>query len=83
MIAGNHVSQIVPLSCLGKNEKARIVDLVGECGCLHRLEEMGVRIGSEISMLVQGKPCIVLLDGRRLSLRFDCEAEILVEPMLG
>ena len=81
MIASQRVSQIMPLCCLGRNEKARIVELIGECGCLHRLEEMGVRIGADICMLVQGKPCIVLLDGRRLSLRFDCEAEILVEPL--
>ena len=79
MIAGTDVSQIVPLCFLGRNEKARVVELTGDCGCLHRLEEMGVRIGVEISMLVPGKPCIVLLDGRRLSLRVDCEAEILVE----
>ncbi len=66
---------------LKKNERGRVVDLMGDCSCLHRLKEMGLEVGSVVTMLVPGRPCVLGVDGRRMSLRVDCEADILVEPL--
>lgn len=65
---------------LKRFETAEVVELLGEDCCIHRLEEIGIRSGAKICMLSPGTPCILAMDGRRISLRVDCDTEILVEP---
>jgi len=72
-------SAILPLDTLRCNECARIVDLFGDSGTLHRLDEMGLCVGTEVQMIRPGKPCIVVMCGKRLSLRLEAGTEILVE----
>lgn len=79
MISLPENSAILPLNTLRCNEKARVVDVFGDSGTLHRLDEMGVGVGTEIQMIRPGSPCIVAMAGKRLSLRLEAGTEILVE----
>lgn len=73
-------TQVLPLSYLKRFEVARVVELFGDECCVHRLEEIGIREGALVCMLNPGTPCIIGMEGRRISLRVDCDTEILVEP---
>ncbi len=75
------MTEIIPVEVLGENQQGRIVELVGPPSWRHRLEEMGLRPGVEITLLRRGRPCIIALDGQRLSLRGDAETMVLVEPV--
>ena len=59
-------------------ESAAIVELTGESSLVHRLQEMGLRTGAVIRMLKPGAPCVVALDGKRLSLRLNGLLDIFV-----
>ena len=65
---------------LKRFETAEVVDLLGDDCCVNRLEEIGIRAGAKICMLSPGTPCILAMEGRRISLRVDCSIEIFVEP---
>ncbi len=71
--------EVVPLEMLRANERACIVEMVGDSKQMHRLEEMGLREGSSIRMVRPGRPCLLAIDGKRISLRLDEAADILVE----
>jgi Fe2+ transport system protein FeoA len=58
-----------PLQMLGAGQRARIDQLVGRPDEIHRLEELGMRVGQPIEMLQCGSTCIVKLDGARLAFR--------------
>ena len=73
------LGEVVPLDFLRADEVARIVELVGDCKHVHRLEEMGLREGTVIRMVRPGAPCLLALDGKRISLRLDDPMDILVE----
>ena len=79
MISLPQNSAILPLNTLRSNERARIVDLFGDSSTLHRLDEMGVSVGTEVQMIRPGTPCIVAMAGKRLSLRLETGTEIFVE----
>ncbi len=74
------VSQVIPFALLKRFETAEVVELYGDDCCVHRLEEIGIRTGARLCMLSPGSPCILAMDGRRISLRVDCDTEIMVEP---
>jgi ferrous iron transport protein A len=69
--------QVVPLEMLRSGEQGRIEALDGPEDLVHRLAEMGLRVGVTIRMVRAGSPCILALDHHRLSFRHD-EASILV-----
>ena len=81
MSTAGQSTQVLPISMLRRHEMAKVVELTGEDCCVHRLEEIGFREGVMICMLNPGAPSIIGMEGRRISLRVDCDTEIFVEPM--
>jgi len=53
--------------CAG--QRARVDQLLGRPDEVHRLQELGIRVGTPIEMLQSGTTCIVKLDGARLAFR--------------
>jgi ferrous iron transport protein A len=60
-----------PLELLSNGQEARIVDICGDSQQVHRLAEIGIRLGSALRMIRCGQPCLLSVDGRRLSLRLN------------
>lgn len=79
MLKTSKTTQVLPISLLKKLESAQVVDLLGDTCCVQRLREIGIREGATFCMLVPGSTCIIAIDGRRISLRVDCDLEILVQ----
>lgn len=69
---------MIPLSFLPIDSCGQILELSGNAGFCKRLEEMGVRPGVEVRMLRHGSPCILAIQGRRISLRLEPTDEIWV-----
>lgn len=69
---------LLPLEMLRAEESARLVEMDGDENQVRRLSEMGLRIGATIQMLRPGSPCLLALDGKRLSLRLGVDVELMV-----
>jgi Fe2+ transport system protein FeoA len=78
MIAARIQEDVLPLQLLQANEEASIVELIGNAAQIHRLAEMGLRVGATIRMVRPGAPCLLALDGKRLSLRLSHDLDVLV-----
>ncbi len=78
MIAPGIQEVVLPLELLRANEVASIVELIGDESQIHRLAEMGLRIGASIRMINPGAPCLLAIDGKRLSLRLNENLDVLV-----
>ena len=78
MIARGTAEEILPLDLLQAGEEASIVELIGNESQVHRLAEMGLRVGANIRMVRPGTPCLLALDGKRLSIRLAQDLEVLV-----
>jgi ferrous iron transport protein A len=78
MIAAKTQEDVLPLQLLHANEEARVVELIGNESQIHRLAEMGLRVGVTIRVVRAGTPCLLALDGKRLSLRLSHDIEVLV-----
>jgi Fe2+ transport system protein FeoA len=61
--------ELVPLPLLRPGQRAAIDQLIGRDDDVHRLQELGMRVGSTVEMLQSGSPCIVKLDGTKLCFR--------------
>lgn len=72
---------LLPLECLRPGQWAEVADVAGEPSWVHRLAELGVRVGIRVQMLRAGSPCLVLIGGGRLSLRGDDALQVLVRPV--
>jgi ferrous iron transport protein A len=72
---------LLPLEMLGLGEWAEVADITGEAGCVGRLAEMGLEVGSRLYVLQHGSPCLVQVGETRMSVRGDCKLEILVRPI--
>ena len=70
---------LVPLELLTAGEHGRINELDGSPEFVHRLEEMGLRVGALVCMVQPGSPCILAVGHQRFSLRIDESAIVLVE----
>lgn len=70
----------IPIDFLQPGEIATVVHLDGEACCVQRLQEIGLVPGAKLQMLQSGSPCIIAMEGRRLSLRIDCHTSILLQP---
>lgn len=75
--------QMIPLEFVQKNERARVVDIEGDPGLIHRLEEMGLQVGAVVQMVQSGRPCILRIDNQRLSFRPEAATAIFVELLQG
>ena len=58
-----------PLQMLPAGQRARIDQLLGRPEEVHRLEELGIRVGQRVEVVQTGSTCIVQLDGARLAFR--------------
>ena len=75
------MEELLPLHLLERGQAARIEELVGQDDDLvHRLQELGLRIGVAIEMIQPGSPCIVRVDQRKLCFRDADVFRILVRP---
>ncbi len=77
MIAPNS-NTVLPINYLQSNECGDVVQLVGDDCQVHRLAEMGLRVGAKIRMVRPGAPCLLALDGKRLSIRLNDNVDVLV-----
>ena len=72
---------LLPLELLNAGEWAEVAEVTGEPGWIGRMAELGIRAGSRLRVLQPGSPCLLQLDGCRLSLRGDWATQILVRPL--
>jgi len=72
---------LLPLEMLQRGEWARVMEVGGEPAWVGRLAELGVRSGAKLEMLQPGSPCLIRLNGCRLSLRAESVEHILVTPV--
>ncbi|HEY1600306.1 MAG TPA: FeoA domain-containing protein [Pirellulales bacterium] len=70
----------IPLQCLEVGRGGAVTAIVGHQDTVHRLDEIGLRQGSEVEMVQSGSPCIVRVNGQRLCLRADELLRVLVRP---
>jgi Fe2+ transport system protein FeoA len=71
----------IPLQHLPAGRCARISHVLGHPDHVHRLEEFGLRGGTEIEMFRPGNPCILRLAGNKICLRCDDLLSVMVEPI--
>jgi ferrous iron transport protein A len=69
---------VVPLQMLPLGRPGRIDQLLGRPDEVHRLEELGMRVGAAVELLRGGSPCIVNLAGTRLAFRDNEALRVLV-----
>jgi ferrous iron transport protein A len=70
---------VVPLELMASGEQGRVSSMDGADEFVVRLEEMGLREGTQIRMVQSGSPCILAVNEQRFSFRFDGTATVLVE----
>jgi Fe2+ transport system protein FeoA len=72
---------LLPLELMRSGEWADVAEVCGEATWVHRLAELGMRIGTRLRVLQAGSPCLLQIGGVRLSLRSDLATRILVHPL--
>jgi Fe2+ transport system protein FeoA len=75
------IESLLPLELVPSGNWADVEEVSGEPGWVGRLAELGVRVGSRLRVLRQGRPCLLQIGGARLSLRDDSGSLILVRPV--
>jgi ferrous iron transport protein A len=81
-VLGVNLDTLLPLELLRPGEWADVADVSGEPNWVCRLAELGLRSGSRLRLLRAGWPCLLQINGSRLSLRGDAAARILVRPVV-
>lgn len=74
------VNEMVPINCLVAGQRAQIGLVLGQPADVHRLEEIGLRGGTDVEMIQPGSPCIIRLSGQKLCFRADDLLSVLVRP---
>lgn len=64
--------EVIPLSLLESGKRGQIDQLCGLPEDVHRLEELGLRVGVTVEVVQSGIPCIVRMEGQKLCFR-DCD----------
>jgi len=72
-------SPVVPIELLRPQERARVVEMDGESTAVHRLQELGLRVGTIVEMVKSGQPSILRIGEHRLSFRAADRMSVLVE----
>lgn len=75
------MTQVIPLELLQESERGRVLELVAPDAERNRLQELGLREGATVRLVKRGEPCILAIDGQRLSFRADAGTLVLVEVM--
>jgi ferrous iron transport protein A len=78
-----HDSPLLPLELVEAGFWAEVEEVTGEPVSVSRMAEIGVRAGSLLRVLRQGSPCLLQVDGSRLSIRREARMQILVRPLLA
>jgi ferrous iron transport protein A len=74
---------MVPLQFIRSGEWADIAEVCGEPVWISRMAELGLRAGSRVQILQPGSPCLLQLNGSRISLRTEGAKQILVRPVIA
>jgi Fe2+ transport system protein FeoA len=69
LIDRTYGDDLVPLDRLPPGQPAFIERFVGGAEQVRRLEEIGLRPGTKVQVVRQGRPCIVRAGGNRLCIR--------------
>ncbi|MGD9646512.1 MAG: ferrous iron transport protein A [Pirellulales bacterium] len=72
--------ELLPLNLLVAGQRGRVRQVVGPRDEVHRLEEMGLRQGTDVEIVQPGSPCIIRLAGQKLCFRPAEAGHVLVEP---
>ena len=70
---------MLPLEMLNAGEHARVIQIEGDPALVTRLNEMGLREDTEITLIQSGQPCIIAIGNHRLSFRGEDAASVLVD----
>lgn len=73
----------VPIEFLQPESHGTIVEMCGQPCQMQRLAELGIRQGCKVRMVCRGEPCLICIEGRRISLRLGDTADIFVVPTAG
>jgi len=73
----------LPIEFLPCDSEGTIVEMCGRPCQVQRLEELGIRQGCNVRMVCRGEPCLICIEGRRISLRLGDSADIFVVPTNG
>ena len=74
---GEDSNGLVPMTFLRVGQSGTIGEVIGG-GVIHRLREMGFRVGAKVRMIRAGSPCILRLDGQKICIRSDEMTGVLV-----
>jgi len=77
------VDELLPINLLVRGQHALVEQLVGQSDQVHRLEELGLRVGVPIEMLQPGTPCIVRVADQKLCFRNADLFNVIVRPGVG
>lgn len=83
MIAPGIGEVLLPLNVLKASEEAHIAELHGDEQQIHRLAEMGLNVGAAVRMVRPGSPCLLAVEGKRLSIRLNPDVEVYVSAAIG
>jgi len=75
------VEDLVPLNLLAEGAVAHVAEILGKPEQVHRINELGIKRGSEIHMVRSGSPCIVRMSGQTLCFRGSDVLSVLVRPL--
>lgn len=77
---GACVKDLVPLNLLTAGQTGEVCQLVGKAEEVHRLEEIGLRCGTDVTMVQAGSPCIIRFGNQTFCFRADEILRVLVRP---
>jgi len=75
------INPVVPLEFLGPQERARVVEMDGDSSAVHRLQELGLRVGTIVEVVKSGRPSILRIGEHRLSFRPADQMSVMVEVL--
>jgi Fe2+ transport system protein FeoA len=75
------VDDVIPMDLLLPGQSGFVARIVGQSDCVQRVEEFGLRQGTEIQMFRPGNPCIIRVAGNKVCLRADGAVRVLVAPI--
>lgn len=75
------LNEIIPIEFVESGRPVEIVDVAGSVEAVCRLNEIGFTAGVCLEVVRSGTPCIVSLDGRRISFRGEKSAAIYVRAL--
>ena len=75
------MNALLPLELLRTGEWAEVHEVYGEPSWVNRMAELGIRNGCQLQVLQPGSPCLLQIGACRMSLRNQCDCQILVRPI--